>query len=312
MDLKSEMGFRPANERFSDEKSLRLAAVKDKMRFGIRYLDKALGAIIPTDLIVVGAATGSGKSELVTNIALTNIQDGKKVYFFALEAEDAEIERRIKYRMIADLYYAEGNTEPISFIDWYYGNIDLSSFEARIESPQLENLFTKYRSGEFRIKNLTAAYNALKGKAQLIILDHIHFVDLEDDGSNTEMKELLKTIKELANVNKIPCIAVSHLRKRTGDKKKDIAELDDFHGSSDITKIATKVVLLQAGKITEDGNSITYIHASKNRHAGERTKVLAALKFNPRTNSYLPEVAIYGVNEGKISEKQVNPYWMRR
>jgi hypothetical protein len=246
----------------------------------------------------------------VTNIALENIKLGKKVYFYALEAEEAEIERRLKYKLIAERYYAAGNREPISFQDWYYGDVNLKRYENGLQFPMLENLFTKYRTTDFTPRHLVASYNALRGKADLIILDHLHYVDLDNDESNAEMKSLLKTIKAAALVTRVPCVAVSHLRKRDGNSRKDIAELDDFHGSSDITKISTKCILMQAGELDAEGNSITYIHASKNRHGGERTKYLAAVRFNPRTNAYLPDVALFGVSNGKITKTASKPYWM--
>lgn len=312
MNFGSELGFLSAKERLQSEADLRFEATQKKLPFGMRYLDRALGAILPTDLVLIGASTGSGKTEMVVNIAMENIKAGRKVYFLALEAEEAEIERRLKYKMIAERYYADGNTEPISFQDWYYGDIDLSEYEKNINLPALDNLFTRYRTADFRPEHLTAAYHALKGKADLIILDHLHYIDMDDEDSNAEMKNLLKTIKSAATLTRTPCVAVAHLRKKNGDAKKDIAELDDFHGSSNITKIATKVILMQAGEMDADGNSITYIHAAKNRHGGERTKYLAAVKFNPRTNSYLPEVALFGVSGGKVTKQATTPHWMRR
>jgi replicative DNA helicase len=306
------LGFKKASQRLVDEKKSRALFAKNKLSFGIGYLDKALSGIFQNDLIVVGAPTGSGKTECVTSIARHNALAGKRVYFFALEAYPDEIERRVKYKSLAIKYFADGNKEPISFQDWLSGDVNLDKYESDIKANELDNLFTFYNTGDFSIQHLVAAYNALAGKADLIILDHLHFIDFEDDASNSEMKSLLKAIKKMADITNIPCIAVSHLRKRDSSAKKDIPELDDFHGSSDITKIATKTIILQGAGIDDEGNCLTYIHAAKNRMGGDRTKYLAILKFDPLTNSYLNDVAIRAVKDGKIDKAPSMPYWMRR
>ncbi len=57
---------------------------------------------------MLGAKTGIGKTALATITALHNCQQGKRVHYFALEAEEREIERRMKFQIIADLYDQDG------------------------------------------------------------------------------------------------------------------------------------------------------------------------------------------------------------
>ncbi len=82
--------------------------------FGVQYLDRALSGIFPNDLIIVGAATGAGKSELATTIAIHNAELGNRVAFFALEAHHGEIELRTKFKLYAR-QMRERNMLPPSF-----------------------------------------------------------------------------------------------------------------------------------------------------------------------------------------------------
>ncbi|MGC2853939.1 replicative DNA helicase [Novispirillum sp. DQ9] len=58
-------------------------------------LDKKLGGLHPSDLIIVGARPGMGKTSLATNWALSAARAGKKVGIFTLEMGDDQLALRI-------------------------------------------------------------------------------------------------------------------------------------------------------------------------------------------------------------------------
>jgi hypothetical protein len=264
-------------------------------------------------LFLIEDFTVTHNTELSVDIALKAVKAGKRVYFFALEGEEAEIERRMKYKMMAGLYYATKGPEAkrINFQDWYYGELDLSEFEAQANDyvKRFSNLHTFYRTSAFGVDELINTYVLLKDKADLVVLDHLHYVDLDDETSNAKMKELCKALKDMTQITRVPCVAIAHLRKLQSDKryKKALPDLSDFHGSSDITKICTKAILLAPAGY-EDGKALTYIHAAKNRHGGERTKVVAEVKFDPSTNTYGDKCKFYAIRDGELEPTDV-PAW---
>ena len=79
-----------AIERFSMKKN-------DLCSYGVPCLDHALGGIYKNDLVVVGADSGVGKSELVLNIAKYNASRGKRVVLYYLEGGHTEAMRRMKW-----------------------------------------------------------------------------------------------------------------------------------------------------------------------------------------------------------------------
>ena len=94
-----------------EERVLRVASSMRKASFGISFLDDALRGIYPSDLNVIAASTGFGKTELATLIAHENLEK-KQVLLIALEASYLELQRRIKYRYIAKHFFENKDRFP--------------------------------------------------------------------------------------------------------------------------------------------------------------------------------------------------------
>ena len=76
---------------------------KNIIKFGIEYLDLATDGLSESDLCLIGAESGAGKTEISTLIAQSALKQQKKVYFFALEAEKYEMNKRIHFRIFSSL-----------------------------------------------------------------------------------------------------------------------------------------------------------------------------------------------------------------
>ena len=72
---------------------------RDRLTFGIDFLNDVTGGIFKNDVIVISAHTGIGKTDLSTIIAQHNALEGRNVYYFALEAFQYEIELRIAFKI---------------------------------------------------------------------------------------------------------------------------------------------------------------------------------------------------------------------
>ncbi|MEK6732334.1 MAG: DnaB-like helicase C-terminal domain-containing protein, partial [Candidatus Omnitrophota bacterium] len=73
--------------------------------YGIKPLDDALICMAKNELVVIGADSGAGKSELALSIARTNIKRGKRVALYYLEGGYEEAISRMKWRDIVEEYY---------------------------------------------------------------------------------------------------------------------------------------------------------------------------------------------------------------
>jgi DnaB-like helicase C terminal domain len=314
-------------DRVTDERIQRISQSSECLSFGVKFLDECLGGIYSNDLIIYGAKTGIGKTQLATITAMANASAGKRVHFFALEAEANEIERRIKYQILAEAFFKhlkkDFPTVHLNYMDWYYGKLDqsLGKVEPEIDAMMKDlypNLWTFYRTGDFTVQDFEKQILAIQDQTDLVIVDHLHYFDFEDDNENRAMKATVKKIRDLALLIGKPVILIAHMRKSDRRAKQVVPGADEFHGSSDITKIATKVVTLAPCLESEGrGNRWpTYIRAVKCRVDGARTKYVGLTSFNADTNTYERKYYLGKLNPSEEAYQAVEaeenlPYWAK-
>lgn len=259
------------------------------LTFGVSYLDDAMKGIMPHDLILLGASSGVGKTAFCCNIAKANIDLGRKVHFFALEAEKYEIERRIKYgifaRKIFELAPSQRGVFGINYTDWVSGKYweSTKNIELIVDHEMKKNyerLFTFYKEKSFDVNDLIAKVTQISEETDLIIVDHVHYFDYDGDKESTAIKEIAKAARMLAIENGKPIILISHLRKRDRWSNEICPGLEEFHGSSDLYKIATKAITLAPGAEIRDGLYETFIRIVKNRTDGGVTRYMCKTNFN--------------------------------
>jgi DnaB-like helicase C terminal domain len=302
--------FAPSVLRVVGERQARLAEKASSLRFGIEFLDDALGGIAARDLVLVGARTGSGKTQLATLVALANTEKGKRVHYFALEAEDNEIERRIKWQALARIYYRNAiSTASIRYLDWRLGRIE--GFVGRHEdaadvevASTLKNLHTFYRCSSFTGDDFAKQLRAIREETDLVILDHLHYVDNDDRDENRGYKRLVKQIRDAAIESGKPVLVVAHVKKSDKRQRGIVPELEDFHGSSDIPKIATKAIMLAPDFDTKTGNSSmwsTYIQVVKCRLDSSVTRYVARCVYDASGDRYTPGYVLGRPGDGGTS-----------
>lgn len=318
--------FKPAASRLAGERAARIAAGKQVLTFGLPYLDQAMSGITRQDVILYGASSGMGKTQLATITAMANAQRGKRVFYFALEAEDREIERRIKYQAIAEMYYSEGPRKPIRYQDWAIGALEsvLGRYEdeadAKMDST-LANLKTFYREDSFTSSDFQNQFQAIQDEADLVVLDHFHYVgaDNERDDELKSAGKLAKLIHKCAMGAHVPVIVVAHLRKKDRTQESIVPNLEDFSGCKDIGNVATKAVVIAPafGLSSADSHKWgTYVAAAKNRPEMSVCRYVALSMFDIRKNCYDREYKIGRVVTGdkgkktfKILEGPEIPFW---
>jgi len=320
---------------------------KNLCSFGISVLDDAMYKIFPDDLIIIGADSGMGKSSLVLNIAQHNAEQGKIVALFFLEGGHNEAIRRIKWRMICDEYYR--THEPHTYVDMDYilWRANDASMEALkpIEEMVDEKLKTLFKENFF-IYNINpdvyaenqrvdysqiykglvdffdgSEWGKIKYKLDLLIIDHLHYFDLEDGSRSTEADKLSKAMrmcKEISDIHKIPIILVSHLRKKGKDR--GLPDQEDFHGSSNIPKISTDSIVIAPSYALQDNAHLiypTYFRFTKSRR-GLKSNYAALVNYDLQKNTYQKDYKIYPVGilgtvtDGEELPPHKNPKWVKR
>lgn len=324
--LEVTASFQPSAGRVRGERRERLQIGGQALSFGVSFLDQAVGGIIANDVVLLGAKTGIGKTALATSIALHNCRQGKRVHYFALEAENKEIERRMKFQIIAAEYYGNRvHRPPIRYLDWYMGRLDdlLDGYEDWAEEQLAQStrtLHTYYRINSFTADDFVHQLAKIKDETDLVILDHLHYVDTDDENENRAQKRLLKQIRDNAIDAGKPIVLVAHVRK--GERARFeplIPSLDDFHGSSDIAKIATKAVMLAAAYEVPNKQPFlwnTYMQVLKCRLDMSVSRYVAMVMFDNRKNRYEEDYELGRLSDGgkafAILPAEEMPTWALR
>lgn len=302
-------GFKTVGERLSSERQDRLVHRDKILSFGVEFLDRALGGIFQHDLVLLGAKTGIGKTALASCIALANAKKGKRVHYFALEAEDREIERRIKFQLLSAMVrngVGPREAARLNYLDWYVGRLDALTgrFEDAADKAlgdALKNLHTYYRTAEFFAEHFEVMVREVESQTDLVILDHLHYVDSDDSNENRGYKQVVKKIRDVALSIGKPVVVVAHVRK--GDRRSGrlVPDIEDFHGTSDVPKIATKAIMLAPAHDQQSGSPTlwpTYMHPVKCRFDGSRTRYVGLLNYDARVNAYDPNFRLGRLSAG--------------
>lgn len=304
------------------EREDRLTLPRRVLKWGVSYLDDALSGIFANDLVLLGAPPGVGKTAMCIGLAVSNLMDGKRVHFIALEAHVFEIERRLKYRYFCDAFFGDENrprlSGPINFKSWLLGTHreQTEKYEAYAEDFCLKaftNLHTLYKDSKFTVRDFIDQVNSVADDTDLIITDHAHYFDWDDENENKALKIIVHTARELTQEIGCPIVLVGHLRKKDRGAKELAPGMDDFHGSSELVKVATKCVTIAPGSVTSDGKYITYFRASKDRLDSGPSRYLGITTYNPKKGAYDEDYRITWANSDTPTELSLEQYpdWAR-
>jgi replicative DNA helicase len=295
--------FRRFEHRFSASYKIE----KNIIKTGIRVLDEPIGGIISSDFFVIGAATGIGKTHICSNIAQNIALSGKKVVLFSLESFEGEIEERAKFHKMSKEFYYQNNFKPMRYRNMKLGEYENTNIR-EIENEVIKNtsfklkknLFIRYRDdSEYSIKNFETEINIAASIQEIscIIIDHLHYFSFPDkESENRAIKNIINKLRDIGLLLNIPIILMAHLRKKDRGNKSVVPMIEEFHGSSEITKNPTCVVTIApAYDIIAPSKTKfpTYFHIGKNRYDGSLKKYVFSTLFDIVSGKYEEEYKIY-------------------
>jgi len=294
-------GLTNSAERLKEVEATKQDLSKNALSWGIPFLDAAYRGILPVDLILCGAYTGKGKTELMTHIASHSAKQGKKVFMFALEAFKGEIELRIKYKYLVGLFLQKNPKTAcnFNFRDYMFGDYDhdLAPFEDECVvyiKQFLENMYVFYKDPKktFRPNDFKSMCESVSGDIDLFVSDHIHYFDYTSNNENKELTDTVKMMRILTEKMGKPIINAGHLKKRDHRNKVIMPTEDDFHGSSNLVKMATGAFIIGPGPMLDKRSSVTYFRPVKSRLLGSITQFCGKVLFDTELNMYADEYKI--------------------
>ncbi len=223
---------------------------------GFKDLDKKLGGLHKSDLIIIAGRPSMGKTALGTNIAFNcaikyleekdefqnkTIVDGGKVAFFSLEMSSEQLATRIlaeQTKISGDkMRKAELNKQDFNKI--------------AKTSSELENLNLIIDDNPvLTIPTLRARARRLKRlhDINLIIIDYLQLMssssNSRNDGRVQEISEITRGLKSIAKELNIPVVALSQLSRQVEQREDKRPQLSDLRESGTIEQDSDVVMFI--------------------------------------------------------------------
>ena len=218
---------------------------------GLIDVDKKLGGLNPSDLIIIAGRPSMGKTALATNIAfniakkaLQNIEkskdsSGSVVGFFSLEMSSSQLAARI---------LSEASKVPSDQIR--RGEMTENEFRRFVEAAKQLESCSLYidDTAALPISTLTARARRLKRTHGLdvLIVDYLQLVrpSHAKDNRVNEISEITQGLKAIAKELDIPVIALSQLSRQVESRDDKRPQLSDLRESGSIEQDSDVVMFV--------------------------------------------------------------------
>jgi replicative DNA helicase len=223
---------------------------------GLRDLDRRMGGLQPSDLIVLAGRPGMGKTSLATNIAFNianayepeqqadgsfKAKNGGVIGFFSLEMSSEQLATRI---------ISEQTEIPSSKIR--RGEITEADFEKLVACSQMMQRIPLYidQTGGISIAQLAARARRLKRQRGLdvIVIDYIQLMQGTSARASQnrvqEITEITTGLKALGKELGVPIIALSQLSRQVENRDDKRPQLSDLRESGSIEQDADVVLFV--------------------------------------------------------------------
>jgi replicative DNA helicase len=223
---------------------------------GLRDLDRMMGGLQPSDLVIIAGRPGMGKTALATNIAYNIARawrgevrpdgrivaaNGGIVGFFSLEMSAEQLATRI---------ISEQTEIPSYRIR--RGEIDPSDFDRIAEAAREMETTPLYidETGGLSIAQLAARARRLKRQRGLdvMVVDYIQLLQGSSrravEGRVHEVTEITTNLKALAKELNIPILALSQLSRQVENRDDKRPQLSDLRESGSIEQDADVVMFV--------------------------------------------------------------------
>lgn len=223
---------------------------------GLRDLDKRMGGLQPSDLIIIAGRPGMGKTSLATNIAFNiahayepaqqadgsfKAANGGVIGFFSLEMSSEQLATRI---------ISEQTEIPSSKIR--RGEITETDFDKLVACSQTMQRIPLFidQTGGISIAQLAARARRLKRQRGLdvIVIDYIQLMQGSSSKASQnrvqEITEITTGLKALGKELGVPIVALSQLSRQVESRDDKRPQLSDLRESGSIEQDADVVLFV--------------------------------------------------------------------
>ena len=207
---------------------------------GFMALDKRTTGFNEGDLIIIAARPAMGKTALVLNMALKNVEQGKGVIFFSLEMPAEQLMLRM---LSAKTSIPLQNLRKGDLDDNQWSNLS-----GAFDDLNSKKLFVD-DGGSININQLRARVRKLAqneaNNIKLVIIDYLQLMQgTGNKDRHQEVSDISRGLKMLAREMKIPIIALSQLNRGLENRPDKRPMLSDLRESGAIEQEADIIMFV--------------------------------------------------------------------
>ena len=237
---------------------------------GFSGLDRVLAGMGKSDLVLVGARPGMGKTSFALNIA-TNVakQTKKAVCIFSLEMSADQLVNRVLSSEARVNSYAlrTGELTPEDWENLAIASGELSGCDILIDDTSGMTV-TAMKAKLRRVQNLG-----------MVVIDYLGLMqgDHHNDNRVQEVSEISRSLKIMAKELMVPVVCCAQLSRGPESRTDKKPMLSDLRDSGAIEQDADTVIFLyrseyyKTGEATDQNTSIAEVIIAKNRHGSTGT-----------------------------------------
>ncbi len=236
---------------------------------GFSGLDRVLAGLGKSDLVLVGARPGMGKTSFVLNIG-TNVakMTKKTVCIFSLEmSADQLVSRVLSSEALVNSYSLRtGELEPEDWEKLAYAAGELAGCDILIDDSAGMTV-TAMKAKLRRVKNLG-----------MVVIDYLGLMtgDKHTDNRVQEVSEISRALKIMAKELMVPVVCCAQLSRGPESRTDKRPMLSDLRDSGAIEQDADSVIFLYRDEYYKTGEenqntSIVEVIVAKNRHGSTKT-----------------------------------------
>lgn len=248
-----DTGFQPFHQAITASLRMAEAAYRRDGKLagvpsGLRDLDRLLGGLHNSDLVILAARPSMGKTALATNIAYNaarivkdpETQRKHSVAFFSLEMSSEQLATRVlaDVAQIQSHRIQRGELQPDDFERLVIASQKLEKLHLFIDdTPALT--ITGVRTRARRLKRQSGL--------DLIVVDYLQLLrgsDSRSDNRVQEVSEITRGLKAIAKELDVPVIALSQLSRQVENREDKRPQLSDLRESGSIEQDADVVMFI--------------------------------------------------------------------
>lgn len=212
---------------------------------GFKYIDRKLGGLRQSDLIILAARPGVGKTSFALNIADHAVRQGYQVLVFSMEMAASQLMQRWM-AMEAQIDQTKLRDARISDEEW----AEISKAAARLEELPGSMWIDDTCGLDWMAMRSRAMRQKAESGLDLIVVDYLQLGNIPDESKKHAndrrlvVEEVSRQLKYLARDLNIPVLSLAQLSRAVENRAKKIPQLSDLREAGGIENDADIVMFI--------------------------------------------------------------------